>query len=82
MNNLTQNARSSDAVIAPSHYLAGGIETIDYIRAKMSPESLRGYYLGNVIKYVSRSDYKNGVEDLMKAMVYLNWLIEHDQKAP
>jgi hypothetical protein len=58
---------TSDAVNSPSHYKVGGIETIDYIEAK----SL-GYNLGNVVKYVSRADYKGRLlEDLKKARWYL-----------
>jgi hypothetical protein len=59
---------AKDNVNSPTHYLAGGIETIDYIEAK----SLN-YNLGNVVKYVSRSDYKGRkLEDLKKAQWYLS----------
>lgn len=62
-------------VINPDHYKAGGIEAIDYMKAKMSPEAFEGYLQGNVIKYVSRYKLKNGIEDLKKANWYLNRLI-------
>ncbi|MFK7695386.1 DUF3310 domain-containing protein [Paenibacillus sp. HJGM_3] len=65
-----------DPVNSPSHYTIGGIETIDYMRTKMSPEEFAGYCRGNVIKYISRSPHKNGLEDLKKARWYLNRLIE------
>jgi prolyl-tRNA editing enzyme YbaK/EbsC (Cys-tRNA(Pro) deacylase) len=56
-----------DTVNHPSHYKVGGIETIDFIEAKKL-----GYNLGNVVKYVSRADYKGRlVEDLLKAQWYL-----------
>lgn len=56
-----------DNVNSPTHYTTGGIETIDFIEAK----SLN-YNLGNVVKYVSRSDYKGKkLEDLKKARWYL-----------
>jgi hypothetical protein len=56
-----------DNVNSPAHYITGGIETIDFIEAK----SLN-YNLGNVVKYVSRSDYKGKkLEDLKKARWYL-----------
>lgn len=62
------NSPNSDNVNHPPHYTVGGIETIDFIEAK----SL-GYNLGNVIKYVTRADYKgNKLEDLKKALWYLN----------
>ena len=62
----------SDAVNHPSHYKVGGIETIDFIEAKKL-----GYNLGNVVKYITRADYKgNKLEDLRKAQWYLTREIE------
>jgi len=56
-----------DLVNQPPHYTAGGIETIDFIEAKKL-----NYNLGNVIKYLTRADYKgNKLEDLRKAQWYL-----------
>ena len=58
---------ASDPVNHPAHYKYGGIETIDFIEAKEL-----GYNLGNVVKYVTRSDHKgNRKEDLLKAQWYL-----------
>lgn len=65
-----------DNVLHPSHYTFGKIETIDYIKDKLTPEQFEGYCMGNVIKYVSRYRHKNKIEDLKKARVYLNWAIE------
>jgi hypothetical protein len=65
-----------DPVNHPSHYMVGGIEVIDFIRAKNF-----SYLLGNVIKYVSRSQHKgNYLEDLKKAQWYLNRAIEEAQQ--
>jgi len=62
----------------PSHYTQGGIETIDFIKAKMSHEQFEGYLMGNVIKYLTRYNHKcNAVQDLEKAQLYLKWLVEH-----
>jgi hypothetical protein len=61
--------------INPDHYKVGGIETIDYIAAKLSSEAFEGYLRGNIIKYISRYTDKNGVEDLKKAEWYLQRLI-------
>lgn len=66
-----------DSVKSPDHYTQGGIETIDFIKAKLTPEEFEGYCKGNVIKYVSREGDKGGTEDLRKAAVYLDWLIEN-----
>jgi hypothetical protein len=61
--------------INPDHYKVGGIQTIDYIAAKLTPEQYEGYLQGNIIKYISRYNQKNGVEDLKKAEWYLTHLI-------
>lgn len=66
----------SDPVNHPSHY-CGAIETIDFIRDKLTPVQFVGYCLGNVMKYISRYRLKAGKQDLEKAAVYLNWAIEH-----
>jgi hypothetical protein len=65
-----------DMVNQPPHYTAGGIETIDYLQAKLSQEEFTGYCRGNVLKYISRCGLKGeGVEDLKKARWYLDRLI-------
>lgn len=69
-------AATTDAVSHPSHYTSGGVECIDGIRAALAPEEYRGYLRGNVLKYIWRCRLKGGVEDLRKARVYLDWLIE------
>ena len=57
-----------DPVNHPAHYKVGGIETIDFIEAKGL-----NYNLGNVVKYITRSDHKgNREEDLKKARWYLD----------
>lgn len=67
----------SDNVNSPMHYQgSGGIECIAAIRASMSPEAFQGFCKGNVEKYIWRYDQKAGVEDLEKARVYLDRLIE------
>ena len=53
--------------INPTHYKQGNIEVIDFIL-----DQQLNYLEGNVIKYVSRYKYKNGMEDLKKAQWYLN----------
>lgn len=66
-----------DMVNHPPHYTSGGIETIDYIRAKLNDEAYKGYLQGNALKYLSRTGKKfDAVEDLKKAVWYLNKLIE------
>lgn len=69
--------RDNDIVNHPQHYCQGGIETIDIIKAKMLPERFRGFLQGNVIKYVTRAEFKGKqIEDLKKAAWYLDRLIK------
>lgn len=56
--------------VNPSYY-SDGISTTDYILSKKL-----GYLEGNVIKYLTRHEHKNGVEDLFKAKWYLEKLID------
>ncbi len=60
-----------DNVNKPSHYNQGDIQPLDYIIANNM-----NYVEGNIIKYVTRYKYKNGIEDLYKAMCYLERLIK------
>lgn len=69
-----------DMVNHPSHYADKQIEVIDYIRDTLTKEGFTEYCGGNVLKYVSRWRHKGGVEDLKKASVYLNWMIESAEK--
>ena len=65
-----------DNVNHPKHYLKGGLECIQVIKAQLTPEQYKGYLYGNVLKYMWRWPEKNGIEDLRKAKHYLEWLIE------
>lgn len=71
-----------DNVNHPNHYKSNsGLETIDVIRA--FTEGLNGMEAvdtANVLKYICRWKKKNGVEDLKKAMWYLNDLIEFEEQ--
>lgn len=64
-----------DMVAKPPHYNQGGIEAIDYIRQQLG-EGFVEYCEGNVMKYLHRWRYKNGVEDLKKAEWYLAKMID------
>ena len=64
-----------DTVNHPPHYNNGCMECIDYIRQQLGDE-FSSYCQGNVIKYLHRWRYKNGIEDLRKAEWYLNAMIK------
>lgn len=66
----------------PSHYQSkNGIEAIDAIEAFTSDlNGVEAFDTGNAIKYICRWKNKNGVQDLQKAIWYLEHLIKHIEK--
>ena len=65
--------------IDPKHYNQLAIQPRDYIT-----KNNLGYNEGNIVKYISRWRFKDGLVDLKKAQNYINYLIklveEHQQK--
>lgn len=70
MNNNETNNQQVDMVNHPPHYTAhpSGVECIQITRHM-------NFNAGNALKYLWRSDLKNGEQDIKKAIWYLNdWL--------
>ena len=67
----------ADPVKKPAHYTYGRYEAIDVIEELTAGASgPEGFLLGNVLKYLWRYRRKNGLEDLQKAMWYLDRLVQ------
>jgi hypothetical protein len=64
----------SDNVTRPSHYTRWKLEPTTFIIENEVP-----FCEGNVIKYIMRWRFKNGIEDLQKAKRYIDILIEQAQ---
>ena len=78
---MTQpDTEEMDDVNSPEHYKLNhdGIECIDALRASTG-EGFEYYLQGNVMKYLWRYRYKNGVEDLKKDNWYLELMIAEKQ---
>jgi hypothetical protein len=45
------------------YYDKGGIQVLDVIRAKLTPEQYEGYLLGNAIKYRLRANFKGAFDE-------------------
>ena len=68
-----------------AHYRAGGIETIDFMRAKAPKEEYRGYLRLTAMKYLSRFGIKPGqdpVQEVLKAKWFLDKLLEDLKERP
>ena len=55
------------------HYQKMAIQPIDYIM-----QNKLGFCEGNIVKYVTRWQHKNGVQDQLKARQYIDFLIESE----
>jgi len=69
------NCKDKDMVNHPPHYNKYGVECIEAIQSATG-EGYEYYLQGNIIKYLWRYRYKNGVQDLEKAQWYLDKLIK------
>jgi hypothetical protein len=63
--------------INPDHYKIGGIEAIEYMKAKSTPEEFRGYLRLTALKYLSRAGHKDEtVQEYKKAEWFINRLVK------
>lgn len=63
-----------------SYYDVGGIEVLDVIKAKLTPEQYKGYLLGNAMKYALRSNHKGTFKrDMEKCANYSKWLSDIEE---
>lgn len=71
-----------DMVNHPAHYTQGGIECIDAIKAAVTGlTGIEAVCTGNIIRYIWRWKFKNGLEDLKKCRWYIDKLIEEVEGA-
>ena len=75
----------ADNVNHPAHYETGKFECIDVMVETQGVEATQDFCVCNALKYVYRHKKKNGMEDLQKAIWYLNkavkWLESQSEKA-
>ena len=64
-----------DTQVSGDHYKDKGIQPIVYIYANNL-----GFCESNVVKYVTRHKEKNGAADILKAIHYLELLLELEYK--
>lgn len=71
-----------DVVNHPQHYTQGGIECIDALEAATTGlTGIEAVCTANAIKYLWRWKRKNGVEDLKKAVWYIQHMIDGKESA-
>lgn len=62
----------TDDVNHPYHYTQGNIECIDAMKEAFGATALQHFCICNAFKYIWRAEHKNGMEDVDKALWYLN----------
>lgn len=65
--------------INPTHYNKGKKDLIEMWYQTMTLEQFRGSMKSNIIKYTMRYENKNGVEDLNKAIEYIERLKKYEE---
>ena len=65
-----------DNVNHPAHYNTGKYESIDVMVETQGINAVKNFCICNAFKYIYRHRFKNGVEDIKKAIWYLNKYIE------
>jgi hypothetical protein len=64
----------------PEHYHKFDIDTIQFLQEGFPPDVFTGFAVGHVVKYIQRYQFKNGLNDLIKAQDYINRLIDWHEK--
>ena len=75
---MAQNYESTDKMVShPSHYQSNtGLEVINVVEAFTDGlQGIEAVDTANIIKYICRWKKKNGLQDLRKAMWYLQHLM-------
>ena len=67
---------TDDIINKPKHYHKNNIDVIQFSELQFDKLELQGFYRINVLKYITRFDRKNKIEDLEKAKFYINKLID------
>lgn len=66
--------KASERQVGGSHYKDMAIQPGDFIR-----QNGLGWYEGNAIKYICRHNKKGGIEDIKKAIHYLELILEEKE---
>lgn len=75
----TMESIKYDNVNHPAHYNTGKYESIDVMVETQGAEAVKDFCVCNAFKYIYRHKNKNGLEDIKKAIWYLNKYVELEE---
>jgi len=64
----------------PPHYETGKFECIEVMEETQGKEAVQNFCICNAFKYLYRHAKKNGLEDVKKAIWYLNKFVELEER--
>ena len=64
----------------PPHYETGRFECIEVMEETQGKEAVQNFCICNAFKYLYRHAKKNGLEDVKKAIWYLNKFVELEER--
>jgi hypothetical protein len=67
-----------DRAAHQQHYEELPVEPMELILQVLTPDEVRGFLKGSLIKYAVRAGHKPGTDDASKARVYRKWLWEYE----
>ena len=70
---------NNDNVNHPAHYATVKYESIDGMVETQGTDAVKNFCICNAFKYIYRHKMKNGVEDIKKAIWYLNKYVELEE---
>ena len=71
-----QVTQQKEEINHPDRYESGQFECIDVMIDVYGKEAVKHFCILNAFKYIWRTEKKNGIEDIKKAIWYLNKYIE------
>ena len=73
------NVFGGEEINHPDRYAGGKFECIDVMLDVFGADTVKHFCVLNAFKYIWRAEKKNGVEDIKKAVWYLNKFVELDE---
>lgn len=71
-----KSGTTQEEINHPDRYAGGKFECIDVMLDVFGADAVKHFCILNAFKYIWRAEKKNGVEDIKKAVWYLNKYIE------
>lgn len=73
---ITADTVQREEINHPDRYAGGKFECIDVMQDVFGADAVKNFCILNAFKYIWRAEKKNGIEDIKKAVWYLNKYIE------